>query len=263
MALIKKAQDDSWIEVELRSEGYDALLATLQKDEPFLHGFNNWIGIIAFMRESNSCKPQKNLVLRSILSAHRRDTDHRWRTILLAMFWPGLRSIHYQKRHWDTDKDELWQNMVWVFLQVVGKIDVAKRPERLAQKIINDTVHRLCDMYRRKWDIANREVPLENGNDENDDDEDANDGEIVTGAKDDINYDGIELRILQESETRRLRQYLESGLLNEKDFLLIVETRVCGKSVADYAREVGMSYDLARKRRLRAEANLRSNKRKA
>ena len=171
------------------------------------------------------------------------------------MFWPGLRSINKQKQRWDKDPEELWQNTVWVFLQVVCKIDVAKRPERLAKKIINDTVHKLCDIYRKKWTIAKLEIPLESDNGEEDD------GEIIVGAKDDIDYDGIDLRIIQEAEINRLREHLDAGRISEEDFLLLVGTRIYGISVADYAREVGMKYELARKRRLRAEAKLRPNRR--
>lgn len=255
MAYIRNEQSDSWIETELQTDGYDALLGIAQRNDPFLRSFNNWLGIISFMRDAKSHDPQKNRVLRGIFAAHGKDGNPRWRTILLAMFWPGLRSLHHQKQHWDADPEELWQNMVWVFLQVVCKIDVAKRPERLAQKIMNDTIHRLCDIYRKKWTIAKLEVPLESGNGEDD-----NEGEIIVGAQDDIDYDGIDLRILQASEIKRLRKHLNSGRISEEDFLLLVGTRVYGKSVADYAREAGMNYELARKRRLRAEAHLRRNK---
>jgi len=246
MACVQNKQDDSWIKTELQSDGYDALLKATQRTEPFLRSFGNWLGVISFMRDGKTRKPQKNQVLRSILITHGKDGDPRWRTLLLAIFWPGLKSLANQKRHWDKDAEELWQNLVWVFLQVVCKIDAAKRPERLAQKIINDTVHHLCDMYKRKWATARMEQSL-----------DSDDADPAIGAKDDIDYDGIDLRIRQESAVKRLRVHLDSRLISNADFLLIVETRVYGKSVAGYAREAGMSYELARKRRLRAESNLR------
>ena len=46
-------------------------------------------------------------------------------------------------------------------------------------------------------------------------------------------------------------------VISEADFLLLVGTRVYGKTAAQYARETGMCSDLARKRRLRAEAAIR------
>ena len=254
-AYVSYEENDGWVIAELQSDGYRNLLRMAQKNAPFLRYFKDWADVIASMREGNAAGQQKDNVLRSIFHAHSADGDPRWRMILLAIFWPGLKSIHHQKCHWDTDPDELWQNMVWVFLQVLCKIDVAKRPERLAQKVINDTVHRLCDIYRKKWTIAKLEVPLESSNGEDDDT-----GEIIVGAKDDIDYNGIDLRILQESAIKQLRKHLNSRRISEEDFLLLVGTRVYGKSVADYAREAGMNYELARKRRLRAEAHLRRNK---
>ncbi len=65
------------------------------------------------------------------------------------------------------------------------------------------------------------------------------------------------LREVQENEIERLRQHMDTGRITEADFLLLVGTRVYGKSVADYAREAGMNYQAAKKRRQRAEAAIR------
>ena len=60
--------------------------------------------------------------------------------------------------------------------------------------------------------------------------------------------------MIRSIEIQRLREHMEAGRISEADFLLLVGTRVYGKSVADYARETGLDYQVAKKRRQRAEA---------
>jgi len=219
----------------------------LHRREPFLRQFNTWADVLAFMRQGISQDPSKDEVLRPILAAHGEDGDHRWRTILLALFWPGLRSIYSKKRFWDREEpDELWQRVYWAFHQSVCRIDIARRRDHLVQRIYNATIHRLHDEYRREWLHADREVatdPMELT-------------ELATGV-DGIDFAAIELREAQEIEIQRLREHLDAGRITEADFFLLIGTRVYGKSVADYAREAGLDYQVAKKRRQRAEAAIR------
>lgn len=231
---------------ELQGGGYSVLLRQIQRTSPFFMAFNSWEEVVAYMRTQGGDKTDADKILVPVLTAHQQDGNPYWRHILLLMFWPGLRSLHNQKQHWDTDPEELWQNLSLTFLEVVSRLDPAKRQERLAQKIINDTVHRLGDIYRKRWAIAKAEVSY-----------DTEEGELLLGGKDDIDYWGIELRIRQESAIRHLRKYLLAGVINEEEFLLIVGTRIYGKSISDYANDSGLNYELARKRRQRAEAKVR------
>jgi hypothetical protein len=198
------------------------------------------------MHHGTSQDPQKDEILRAIFQSHSEDQDPRWRTILLAIFWPGLESIHWKKRYWDLDPDNCWENILWVFMEVICRIDVAKRPCRLVQKVFNDTVHRLHDEYRREWDRMKREKATE-----------ASQLEDLAPCAEDVAFAAIELRDAQEAEIRRLRRHMQEGRINEVDFYLLVGTRVYGNSVADYAREAGFDYQVAKKRRQRVEATIR------
>ncbi|MGQ9589915.1 MAG: hypothetical protein ACUVYA_06435 [Planctomycetota bacterium] len=238
--------DREQLEQELRGGAYQALLQKLQRTHLFFRRFRTWGDVIAFMREGTSIDPRKDEILRPIFEAHAQDGDPRWRAILLVIFWPGLESIHFQKRRWDPDPDELWQNIVWTFLQVLCRLDVRRRPDRLVRKIFNDTVHHLYDDYRHAWDRANRELTT-----------DPEKIEALAGGTECIDTASIELRQAQEIEIQHLREHLDGGRITEADFLLLIGTRVYGKSVADYAREVGLDYQVAKKRRQRAEAVIR------
>jgi hypothetical protein len=246
MSSPSRDRDRERLEQDLQTDEYQNLLRRLQKNAPFLRQFGTWADVIAFMRGGTSRDPRKDEVLRPIFEAHGGDEDPRWRAVLLAIFWPGLESIHYQKRGWDADAEERWQNIVWTFLQVLCRVDVRRRPDRLVQKVFNDTVHHLHDEYRRAWDRGGRELT-------------ANPEQIeaLAGGTEGIDTAGIELREAQELEIKRLREHLAAGRIAEPDFLLLVGTRVYGKSVADYAREAGLDYQVAKKRRQRAEAAIR------
>ncbi|GAB4232375.1 MAG: hypothetical protein OHK0028_07800 [Deltaproteobacteria bacterium] len=246
MAGPSRERDRERLEQELESIEYQGLLRILQLDNPFLQQFPTWAEIIVFMRKGSSVDPRKDEVLRSILAAHAVGQDPRWRTILLVIFWPGLTSLHIQKRHWDKDPDELWHNIVWTFLQILCRIDVSRRTERLPQKIFNDTAHHLHDEYRRIWIRSEREKNTEI--------------EVlvsVAARPEDSPYAIFLQREEQETEIRRLREHLEAGRITEIDFLLLVGTRVYGKPVVDCAREMGLAYQAAKKRRQRAEAAIR------
>ena len=246
MASPSRDRDRERLEQELQSGSYHELLKRLQRKEPFLRQFSTWADVIAFMRNGTSTDPRKDEVLRPIFEAHAEDEDPRWRAILLVVFWPALESIHFQKGGWDADPDERWQNITWTFLHVLCRVDVKRRPDRLVQKVYNDTVHHLHDEYRRTWKRANREFTAE-----------PEEIDALAGGVEGIDFAGIELREAQEMEIQRLREHLDAGRITEPDFLLLIGTRVYGKSVADYAREAGLDYQVAKKRRQRAEAVIR------
>lgn len=246
MAYSRHEQDLGRLQNQIEQADFTWLLRSLRQSNPTFTRFRTWLDVITFMREGDSRDRRKDDVLRGIFEAHGTDQDPRWRTALMVIFWPALCSIHRQKARWDNDPEELWQNITWTFLRVVSRIDIRRRPYGLVQKVFNDTVHHLWDNYRRQFVRASFETLA-----------DPEDIESMAGADDGIDYERIGLRLAQEAETKRLRGHLEAGLISEEDYLLLIGTRVYGKSAAEYAREQGLSSELMRKRRLRAEAAIR------
>lgn len=246
MEHITRVREYGELKQEIGTEEYRALLERLKSEDPFMRQFEGWHDVVRFMRMGRSRNHGKEGILRAILHAHGRDKDPRWRTILLVIFWPGLESIHTHKRGWDSDPEDFWQNILWTFLQVVLRIDLTRRSDRLVQKLINDTVHRLADKYRAKWKYSHMEIEVE-------------EREIEEKAPriGGVDFDAIELREIREAEIKRLRAHLNAGRITEPDFLLLVGTKVYGQSIADYARERGLSYQMLRKRRYRAEAEIK------
>lgn len=214
------------------------LLCQLQKQHALLRGFGDWEEVVAFMREGTSRDPSKNAVLLPIFVAHASDRDPRWRTILFVVFWPALESIHRRKRYWDSDPDALWSNIEWSFLRTVCRLDPSRRRERFVQKVFNDLVHLLHDEYRRAWDQAQQQQ--------------ATDPEELAEHAEDSWDAAADLRDEQAVRIKHLQTHRDAGRLSDADFLLLVGTHVYGQSLADYARQAGLTYEAAKKRHQRA-----------
>ena len=240
MSSVSRDADRRQLERRILHDDHQSLLDRLCKRNPGLRGFADWGEVVAVMRRGTSRDPEKDAILRPICEAHAADRDPRWRTILLAIFWPALESICRRKRHWDADPDSLWANVVWAFLRSVCRLDPSKRRAGLVQKIVNDVFHGLHDDYRRDWNRAARELPT-------DPDELARCA--VANEREDV---VAVLRRAQEERIAILKEHRGAGRISDADFLLLVGTQVYGRSLADCARESGLSYEAAKKRQQRA-----------
>jgi hypothetical protein len=234
------------LEDEIAGEQFAALLRKLQEDGDFPPRFRLWAEVVEAMHRRETRDEIKDEILRPIFRAHGRDRDPRWRTILLAVFWNGLEMLHSSLRRWDPDPDERWQTLIWNFLRVVCLVDVAKRPAGLFRKVINGTAHYAYVEYLRSWKRAKREPAT-----------DPAEIEALAPACNEYESPDAERARSPEAAVGRLRGFLAAGLIGEADFLLLVATRVYGKSIVEYARESGIGYETAMKRRQRAEAAIR------
>ena len=241
-----RQQDRAQLEQEIQTDRYQMLLKDLARRYPFFRQFAVWAEVVAFMRIGTWKDAAKDEVLRPIFAAHSSDEDPRWRAILLSIFWPGLESIHFQRRGWNQDDEDRWQEIVWTFLELLCQVDLSRRPARLAQKILNDTVQHYYREAKREFRRRDFEIRAE-----------SDEIEFASGEVYDKSLAAFEFREAKEPEIRRLREHLEAGRLSESDFHVLIGTEVYGLSLADSARLAGLDYELAKKRRQRAQAVLR------
>lgn len=246
MSHASRRRDRERLERELQSGEYGELLRGLRESHPFYRRFGDWSEVLSFMHAGEATEEEKDRVLRPIFQAHAPDRDARWRTVLLAIFWPGLESVFWQKRHWDPDPDRRWQNVSWAFLQSICGLDPAQRPAGLPAKVINDTVNRLYREYRSEWDRGELEHAAEHD-------------EIVAlaGQVEALGIAAVDLRDSLEACLARLRGHVERGRISETDYLMLVATRIYDETLAEWSREHDVDYELAKKRRQRAEARIR------
>lgn len=228
---------------ELRGDEYRELLTHLQKHVESLQQFHTPEEVVGFLCASSAQDPARDDILRFALGRHQRGGDHRWQTILLAVFWPALESIHYRKREWDPNPDQRWQNTLWSFLQTVAAVDVERHGDQIFEKLYAETARRLYRDYERQWRHEGREVPTEPGQ-----------LIAVAGAVETPDTPPLSFRQLQARLIHRYRAHRDAGRIGQEDCRLLVATRVYGQSIADYCRETRLGYACARKRRSRAEA---------
>ena len=233
--------DLAGMERELHGPGFRSLLRKLPA-----RGEASWEGIVSGMRNGPLGDPWKDRLLGEILGARRRDGDPRWNTVLLVIFWPGLRGLWSRKSTWDPDRNELWQNVLCTFLEILGRVDPAQRSSDLARKVLNDTAHHLHDRYRAIWKGLDRE---RSGDAERLNEVEAESGELPRKC--------LEFQDLQEVAVRQLRKQFALGRISKVGLMAIVETRIRGLTLVECARRSGVPYPTLRKRRLRAERALR------
>jgi DNA-directed RNA polymerase specialized sigma24 family protein len=235
---------------EISSTPHRQLLNALGTTNPVIATFPDCPAVVAFLHDRGVSHAAKDGVLATILRAHAQDKDPRWRSVLLAAFWPGLDSLHVRRAHWDQDPDEVWQDLITTFLEVLCRLDPTRRTDRFAQKIINDTIHRLHDRYQRRWRLEEpeslvppRELPHQSD-----------------VRAEPVRLDAcIDLHDLQERGAAQLRQHLAAGTIDDLDLEILIQTRLHGVTVADLAARLGITFDCAKKRRQRAEAAIRGS----
>jgi len=228
---------------ELEEAGFRELLGRLKQTHELFGQFGTWAEVIGFMHGHSADDPLNDEILRPILAAHARDGDPRWRHVLMAIFWPGLVSVQRRLRRMERSGTDCAHDVDVMFLEVLMRLDLERRSDRLLQLILNTTYRRLYKQYQRRNKRMGREIPT---------DPDA--VVAMAGSCEGIDFDELDRRELAEQEIARYRELAARGVILPKDERLLVETRVHGLSVGEHARRTGQNYEALRKRRQRAEA---------
>jgi hypothetical protein len=234
-----RAHEREQLERDLGTETGLLLLRRLHQAVPEAARFSTWPELAEFMVAGRPDDPRRDAILRGLIECRRNGSLLSvWNAAMLLLFWPALLRLFKGRRDWDPDEAELWSTIREAFLDSVHGLDLAKRPDRLATKIMGDTRWRSCRAYGRRWRSERRRSP------------DAYVEDVV--GDDDLNFAAMDLRGWQREELARYRLAYERGVISEEDLLLLVATCVYGQSVADYVREHEGTYDSWKKRRQRA-----------
>lgn len=226
------------------------LLHRLQEDSVLLRSFRTWEDTIAFMRTGVSACPAKDDILRPICQSHSEDHDPRWRTILLLIFWPSLKSLCMQKRMLDREYGELWASVVQAFLDAVCCFDAATWHDRIAARLFSETLHGVVAQYSTRRRQSSREV--------------STDPSVLAALagqshRGDFSEAGESASLA--AAVGWLRAYVEAGSIDETDFCLLVGSIIYGKTDRECAEETGLSCQAAKKRRQRAITAVRAQER--
>lgn len=221
------------------------LLAELHQVVPETTEHSTWIGVAEDLQRRGVRSTRADNLLRELVRIHRAATDSRPSTILFLLFMPALISIQRCRCRWLPNADERWALICSCFLRALDRLDATRRPQRLGQKLLNDTARHLYDACAREWKVQARVTTL-----------DPDDLDVLSGGVLDPTFEEIELRQTQDAAMRRLRSAVAAGVISQTDAYLVLGTRIYGAELADAARELGVPYERAKKRRQRAEATL-------
>jgi hypothetical protein len=235
----------------------ELFLSLIEAEDSYLPALAGWTEVLHFVSQKRITNPETDSLMRAIfLARHRlqnfhcrnvielhRYDDPCWKTILTGLFARGLAFLHRCRiRHWDQDPNELWCNLLLAFLEAVDWFDVTKHPNHIGKKIMNNAYHRLFKTYSRSWKYDSKILFNSNAYSSLDC------GPLSFGNA------LVELRDAGRIHLVRLHRAYEEGRITKSDFYLISRSRVFGERLKIAAARVGISYELARKRRQRAEA---------
>lgn len=220
---------------------YLGLLNQIRLEQPAFRAVASWHGVAALLRDVGAGAPQHDAFLRALLAVVGPTPDEVGTNVFLFLFFPALLAVFHRKRQrmWDQDHDLLWSNVQWTFLQSLHHLCQSSRRDRIWAYLRNQVIHRLSEMYRRRW---RRE-----GTERSCDSIDFWQLAAMPSA-----YEGTRRRL----RIARLEALLARGELARVEFELIVATRELGMTVAEYAAASQKSFEALRKRRQRCEARI-------
>lgn len=233
------------LEKEINGKVYRELFEKLKTTCSVLEDFGSWQEVVAFATSGDTGAGNKQALLKALLVGTRCNRDPGISAALILMFWPQLSGLFGNSRRYDPDDYELWQNIVTAYLEALNELDVQGQGEYLIAWICYDVKHRLHRLYRQRWQTAERESCC------------PPDGlEDLAGGYIDPAFEKLEARDEHWAELHRLRGHVRAGRITEADFLLLVATRLYGCPIAECALRIGISRELAKKRKQRIEASL-------
>ena len=227
---------------------YTPMLAELQHRASEVAQLSSWPAVAAFAQELGVRGPDADVILRPLVEMHRAAADNRASTVLLLICMPELAGIHRAHRRWMPGTRRRWQLVCECFVRSLARLDPALRPQRLGQKLLNDTARGFYDECAREWARSARFETV-----------DPDDLAAFVGAEDPA-FEDFEQRHMRDRAARRVRSATAAGAICRRDSLLVLGTRIYGFGLRGAAELLGIGYEAAKKRRQRAEARLRGRK---
>jgi DNA-directed RNA polymerase specialized sigma24 family protein len=227
---------------------YQNLLDMLRGCEPALAPCRSWKEIIGLIRNKDPDGLMHDAILAALLRQRSLDSE-RVGTILLIAFYPLFFGILRKRFSWDRDQDALWKATLGAGCEALMRINLDKRPERIRQKILNDTSHNLFDAYSQEWRISKRKIHGDGA---------TRAANLVSSEHwDDALLELLDHRDAQQREVNRLSRLRFAEVISDTDFHILVGRRIYGREDAEQAEEMQVTVETAKKRRQRAEAKLR------
>jgi hypothetical protein len=172
--------------------------------------------------------------------------------LLLLVLWPALVSIFDSRKRRCREFQDLWSEVQWAFLETAWRYPLDQRPARVASNLKLDTLKKVtaAERERSRHELVTASLL-----------EAAREGRLDLAAPPpELEEAASEAASSAEAARETLQAFrhacdraVAQGLISELDRLLIVSTRLYGQDLKAYARTRRLSYEMAKKRRQRAE----------
>lgn len=225
---------------KLRGAQYQSMLDSIKSTPKFPAWLPGWPEVIEYLDGLQPADPRKDCVLLPAFQQYQIDKDPSWFDVFTAIFWPSIEAVFTRKLgHYDTDPGELWVEVSSAFMQTVARLNVERRQDRIAPRVVNGIFHRLFEQYEPQWRFRRRKWLMKNPPERR-----ANDPA----------FEEFEIADLKETVCSEVREFSESGDIPRTDALILLGSLIYGTSIKDMARVDGVSYEVMKKRRQRAVA---------
>lgn len=234
------------LECELASEEGRQLLREFNARRSHYAGgaFGCWKEVARSLRQAEAASPNRDGILLAVVAACAGVDKRLLARILLYLLHASLREIHERKRHWDRDRDELWQELILAFLEEAVRLPSRSWQDRIANRLLGAVTDRLYERYARRWRERDR-VALRDPIQATDWTPRATEPEADALGR-------------VASDVAVLREACAAGVIGEAEIPLLLWTSPRESSLAEFARGHGFDYEVLRKRRQRAIAALRT-----
>lgn len=233
---------------EIDGRAFRPLLEEITLAHPAFEAYRSWGAVADKVCSGRPSEDDEDAMVAPLLAAYASDSDDRWGTILCAVCFRWLVSMHLPRSWWMEGPEDVWQELVVLFLDTCRRLGEKGIERGVRRRLVSDAQHRLYDIALRGRRNAERIVGTEPS---------------ILASTVDPRMEPAAAELRMEFRERiqdfnaRLRRHLENGILGSIDHAIVVGTRVLGRSLSEQAKILGIGAEAAKKRRQRAESAMR------
>jgi hypothetical protein len=244
----------SELENELKPQVHEDEFKRLKESHPSFESFRTAQELIGFLGAGGDHE-QKDETLAILIKEYGGELPLRIAgTILILSFFPVIKNLYFAQCHRYGDCEELISILQCCFLEAARNYPLDKRPRKIAANLKFLTLRSFIEsqselseadeFQRHLLDEAEKYRP---------------DAEQLSES-----YPGIAPTAVTDRESidmtiRNYHIFVDAGVVDKDDFMLIVETRVFDRDLQEVSGEMGIGIETAWKRRKRAEQAMKED----
>lgn len=243
------------LERDLSSDEMRKIFDQLEERHPVLKRFVSPVELVKAMHERKiESYRERDGITAALIGEYQENPDLQiLRSFLSLLFWPAIDHIFNSKKGQVQNKQELWSEVYWAFLNTILRYPLFSRPKKIAMNVKLDTLSKVCRWQKDESKYRKAIALFASGTEP---------GELAGEVRPrEIQDPGKASDEWTEKEIGRaqifLQRFVDEGVITEADYYLILGTRVYGAQLKQYALDHGLSPEAAKKRRQRAEKAIR------